>query len=197
VTTGKTHDQDPYLDSESGVLHNRLGIRDASTLVQVEADITLAAAVLLTENPLPGVYDLEHLRAFHRALFKDIYDWAGELRTVQIARTEPFCLPQFLDSAATDIFAAIRKDRYLRGLDRAGFLDRLAHHLGEVNALHPFREGNGRAQRAFFAQLARQAGWTVRWTRLQRDENDAASRASLRGDVRPLRTLLDRLVEPP
>ena len=64
----------------------------------------------------------------------------------------------------------------------------------EFILIHPFREGNGRSQRAFFHQLARQAGWPIDWKGLDADENVEASIASLRGDNAPLRTLLDGLV---
>lgn len=81
---------------------------------------------------------------------------------------------------------------WLRDLSRPEFVDRLAHYLGEVNALHPFREGNGRTQRAFFAQLSRDAGWRLRWSRLDHQANVDASRASLRGDPDPLRAFARR-----
>ncbi|MFL6074360.1 MAG: Fic family protein [Mycobacteriales bacterium] len=63
-----------------------------------------------------------------------------------------------------------------------------------MNAIHPFREGNGRTQRAFFRQLSREAGWAVDWADLAPDANERASMASLRGDNEPLRQLLDGLV---
>lgn len=187
---------DPYVDPATGILRNLLNIIDRTTLEQVEADLSFAAAIVLAEHPLPGAYDLAHLQGFHRALFGDVYAWAGELRTVQIARTEPFCLPQHIESFATEVFGAIRSDDYLRGLDRSRFLHRLAHHLGEVNALHPFREGNGRTQRAFFGQLAVQARWILRWDQLDPDANTEASRASLLGNLEPITAVLDGLVEP-
>ncbi len=74
------------------------------------------------------------------------------------------------------------------------FLDRMAHFFGEVNAIHPFREGNGRTQRAFFRQLSREAGWPIDWSGLHAEANESASMASLRGDNRPLRRLLDTIV---
>jgi cell filamentation protein len=120
----------------------------------------------------------------------------GRTEDRAISRTDPFCLPQFLESNAAKTFEALRDEAWLRNLSRPAFVDRLAHHLSEVNALHPFREGNGRTQRAFFAQLSRDAGWKLRWDRLDREANDHASRASLRGDPEPLRALLDALVEP-
>ena len=74
------------------------------------------------------------------------------------------------------------------------FVGRLAHYLGEVNALHPFREGNGRAQRAFFGQLARNAGFTLAWQHLDPVRNVEASAAIMRGDPEPMREMLDALV---
>jgi cell filamentation protein len=91
---------DPYSDPSSGVLYNRLGINDAETLRRVEADLSYAAIVDLGSRILPGGYDLTHLRSFHREIFGDIYPWAGELRSVGIAKTDPFCLPQHIEPYA-------------------------------------------------------------------------------------------------
>jgi cell filamentation protein len=185
---------DPYLDSGSGVLRNRLGITDEHRLRQAEADLTLVAIADLTIRSLPGSYDLVHLCDFHREIFGDVYPWAGEIRVVGIARSDPFCLPQHIEPYSTEVFGALAKERYLRGLTRESFLDRLAHYLAEVNAIHPFREGNGRTQRAFFRQLSQAAGWRLDWSNLDSTENEQASIASLRGDNGPLLRLLDTLV---
>ncbi|GAB0101331.1 Fic family protein [Nocardia sp. JMUB6875] len=187
---------DPYIDPESGVLRNRLGIVDAALLRQVEADLSLAALADLGLRSVPGRYDLAHMCAFHREIFGDVYPWAGEVRVVGIAKSDPFCLPRHIVSYAAEVFAALATDGYLRGLDRAGFVAKLTHYLAEVNAIHPFREGNGRTQRAFFHQLGREAGWVIDWSRLDPGENVHASMASLRGDNDPLHTLLDSLVRP-
>lgn len=112
---------------------------------------------------------------------------------VGIAKSDPFCLPQH-EAYAAEVFGGLAKERYLRGLPRDAFLDRLTHYFAEVNAIHPFREGNGRAQRAFFRQLSREAGWPIGWSDLDLDDNVRASMASLRGDNAPLRELLDSLV---
>ncbi len=187
---------DPYLDPESGVLRNRLGITDEEKLRRAEADLTYAALADLRIRILPGGYDLRHLCAFHLDIFGDIYPWAGEVRTIGIARTEPFCLPSHIGSYAAQVFGQLAAENFLRGATRQVFVDRLTHFLAEVNAIHPFREGNGRAQRAFFGQLARQAGHPIDWSLLDPVENATASRLSLVGDNRPLRGLLDRLVQP-
>ncbi len=104
-----------------------------------------------------------------------------------------FCLPQYIDSSAAVIFGELHDEDCLRGLRRDAFVGRLAHYLGEVNALHPFREGNGRAQRAFFRQLARDAGFTLAWQHLTPARNVEASAAIMRGDPEPMREMLDAL----
>jgi fido (protein-threonine AMPylation protein) len=85
-------DSDPYLDPATGVLINRLGITDESTLEQVEADMVAARSSELSRTPRKGAFDLAHLRAIHKHLFGDLYDWAGELRTIDIAREETISL---------------------------------------------------------------------------------------------------------
>jgi cell filamentation protein len=137
------------------------------------------------------------LCAIHRRVFGDIYDWAGQLRTVAIAKGTWFCLPQYIESAAAEVFRALQGDNLLRGLPRDVFTERLTHYLGEVNAVHPFREGNGRAQRAFFEQLASDAGFILDWQHLDADRNVAASAAIMRGDPTLMRKMLDELVREP
>jgi cell filamentation protein len=94
------------------------------------------------------------------------------------------------------VFDALAAEDHLRGLERTDFLDRVTHYHAELNAAHPFREGNGRAQRAFLGQLPRGAGYPLTWQRLDRARNIDAARASHRGDNSPLRALLDELLEP-
>lgn len=185
---------DPYLDAETGVLRNRLGIVDPLRLREAEAALTLAALADLGTRTVPGGYDLDHLKLFHREIFGDIYPWAGEIRVVGIAKSDPFCLPQHIEAYSAEVFGGLAKERYLRGVSREGFLDRLTHYFAEVNAIHPFREGNGRAQRAFFRQLSREAGWPIDWSDLDPSENARASMASFRGDNGLLRDLLGSVV---
>ena len=88
----------------------------------------------------------------------------------------------------------MRGENFLRDLDREPFIARLAYYLGEVNAVHPFCEGNGRTQRAFFEQLARDAGFTLAWQHFDAARNIEASAAIMRGDPEPMRKMLDVLV---
>jgi cell filamentation protein, protein adenylyltransferase len=180
---------DPYLDPASGVLRNLLGISDPGELSEVEAALSASRLIDLERRRLPGMYDLEHLRIFHRYILGDVYEWAGELRTVSLAKGSLFCLPQHLTTYAADVFGRLAAAGQLRGLNREEFIARLAEFLADVNALHPFREGNGRAQRAFFSQLAHDAGHHIDWIHMDPDRNTTASAAAHRGDLAPLTSI--------
>jgi cell filamentation protein len=185
---------DPYADPVTGVLRNKLGLNTTEELAAAEREITHASLILIRESTVSATYDLAHLCTIHRRIFGDIYDWAGQIRTVAIAKGSPFCLPQYIESSSADIFRALRDENLLRGLERDLFLEQLTFYLGEINAVHPFREGNGRTQRAFFEQLARDAGFTLDWQHLDAARNIEASAAIMRGDAEPMRKMLDTLV---
>jgi cell filamentation protein len=186
--------EDPYVDPVTGLLRNKLVLSTAGELETAEREITHAALIFLKEAPVPPSYELGHLRTIHRRIFGDIYDWAGQLRTVAIAKGAWFCLPRYIESAAAEVFRALHDENLLRGLPRGEFTERLTYYLGEVNAIHPFREGNGRAQRAFFEQLASDAGFILDWQHLDADRNIAASAAIMRGDPTLMGKMLDELV---
>ncbi len=128
-------------------------------------------------------------------MFQDVYDWAGRLRTVTIGKGALFCLPGDLLSTADDTFAWLRDSHHLHELPRDEFLDQLTELYSDLNFLHPFREGNGRTQRAFLAELVRGAGHQIRWVDMNPTTNNAASRASMAGENTALRTLLDALLD--
>jgi cell filamentation protein len=186
---------DPYLDLQSGLLRNRLGITDARELRHVVAELTASRIYDLIRSPIPGAYDLTHLRAFHHQIFQDLYDWAGELRTVSIGRgSRLFSLPQHLEADAGELFGWLARAEHLRGRDREAFVDDVTELYADLNALHPFRDGNGRTQRAFLGQLAVEAGHPIHWAAMDPAVNNAASKAAHEGDNDAVRTLLDLLV---
>ena len=181
---------DPYLDG-SGVLKNRLGINDEATLEQAEADIVAARSFELSQKPLSGRFDLAHLQAIHQRLFADLYDWAGQLRTIDISKGgNRFAHFAQIENAATPIFQQLALENHLAGLSRDAFGQRAAHYLGELNALHPFREGNGRAQREFISHLAHANGYCIAWENIDPAALLKASIASFHGDVSLLAKLI-------
>ncbi len=146
---------DPYSYPNTNILKNKFGIKDKTKLNIIERNKANKRLIELKLNPITGQYDLKHLQKIHKHIFQDIYTWAGELRTVNIGKGQNFfCLLQHIDYAQKDIFNSLKKDNYLNGLNLNDSVNKLAYYLGEINMLHPFREGNGRTQRAFIEQLA-------------------------------------------
>ena len=153
--------QDPYVYPGTDVLRNLLNERDPTESAALELELASLRAVELTGNPTGGAYDFAHLCAIHQHLFQDMYDWAGRPRTVQTAKGVPFCPPANIDEQSRFIHRNIVCDEQLNSTELDTFADRLAYHWAEVNAVHAFREGNTRTQRAFFEQLAELRGWEM------------------------------------
>ncbi len=177
--------QDPYEYPQfPGVLINKLNIYTAPELQVAETALAASRINMLEAHPLPGQFDLAYLQAIHRYIFQDIYPWAGELRTIDIVKGQSyFASHRYLASSAQTIFDRLGQEQQLQGLSRERFAERTGFYLGEINALHPFREGNGRAQRMFLLFLARAAGYDLRWNQVTQERMVQASEASLlRGD---------------
>jgi cell filamentation protein, protein adenylyltransferase len=176
----------------NGVLRNKLDIRDAEQLKQVEAALTALRILELHARPLLGHFDLAHLKAIHAFTFQDVYAWAGELRQVDIIKdASRFAHFAFLEGQANKLFANLSQENYLQGLSLEQFAARAAYYLGELNVLHPFREGNGRTQRLFISALARDAGFQIAWTTVSEEQMKSASILSLfRADNSELETIL-------
>ena len=143
-----------YCYPGTDILRNKLGIKDRKQLQEIERKLTAIRIFDLVRKPIQGKFNLKHLCDIHFYIFQDLYTWAGKPRKVNIAKGNMFCNVKFLDQQAEAIFEALRKDNYLEGLDQEKMSKRLAFHFSEINALHLFREGNGRTQREFIRELA-------------------------------------------
>jgi cell filamentation protein len=187
---------DPYVYSGSNVLRNHFGIRDAAELAELEAAISAGRIAQLARRFIPGGYDTAHLQTVHHKIFGDIYPWAGEFREVPLAKDENlFALPEHIVSYLAGVLADLAREDHLCGLEREEFVVRLTHYYAEMNAVHPFREGNGRTQRAFLGQIAKAAGYPIVWARLDLERNIHTARESHRGNNSPLHEMLSNLLE--
>jgi cell filamentation protein len=167
---------DPYPYPGTEVLKNVPNLRDPEQLAAFEANASSSGLVQLEESPVDGRFDIAHLKSIHGFIFQDVFSWAGQFRTVDIAKDgQLFGLARFLEPALDAVFKALAIERYLAGLDRRPFAERAGHYLGEINAVHPFREGNGRTQREFIRELAVHGGHRVLWTRVTRQQMTDAS----------------------
>jgi cell filamentation protein len=174
------------------VLKNKLGLRDQNELNAFEA---LSVAVR-SEEPLPaGRFSSTHYCAVHRHLFQDVYSWAGRYRTVRMTKDRsPFCFPENIAREMRGVFARLRDVDFLRGREEEGFAEGAAEFLTYLNAIHPFREGNGRTQLTFTTLLAAKAGRPLKLSRLDPERFLQAMIASFFGDEVPLRRQLRNLV---
>lgn len=188
---------DPYLYPGTKTLVNLFDIRDENRLAALESDLVIPLEEILRTNPTKGKFDLEHLCQIHRVLFGDLYPWAGEIRAVRIAKGgSMFAYPEHIERAAGELFENLRHERYLQNLAIDEFAERLAWHMAEINAIHPFREGNGRASRVFFARLAEAAGYEMHLERIDREKFMRAMIASFTGDCVPLAKILRKSLSP-
>jgi len=185
-----------YCYPDSFVLRNKLGIEDAATLEQAERRLTSARIAELAKFPIQGKFDLRYLCAIHRHIFQDIYTWAGELRTVNIAKGNQFCLYQHLEAYAATVFNELKAEKCLRKTPAAQMPARLTYYLSEINALHPFREGNGRAQRVFIEQLAEQAGYHVDFSEVSSQEMIEASALAFAREYNQMTAMFERILSP-
>jgi cell filamentation protein len=187
---------DPYLDKATGVLRNLLGIGNQAALDKAESSLSFLRSNELSEFPVQGNFDLAHLQAIHQRLFGDVYDWAGQIRQVEIQKgSTAFARQLAIEGAARQLFKLLADERQLKGLDVELFSQRAGHYLGEINVLHPFREGNGRTQREFIRQLAQAAGHRLDWIGITQADMLSASIAAYNGDAKDLTCLIRAGIE--
>jgi cell filamentation protein, protein adenylyltransferase len=183
---------DPYCYPGTSVLINRLDIRDQAALEAFEADATAERS---SHEVPPGSLDYDHYLAIHRHLFQDIYDWAGSIRTVRVAKQgNAFCYPEYIDREMRRLFSELAGHKHFRDQSPDVFAAMAAHFLAELNAIHPFREGNGRTQLSFLTLLAEEAGHPLALERLNPDATLQAMIKSFDGDERPLAAIIGELM---
>lgn len=175
----------------NGVMKNKLGITDAFKLEAIERDMSAIRAKQLAVSPIVGSFDLAHLQAIHRTLFGDIYDWAGEIRRVDISKGNTrFANFAFIESAASKLSQKLQSEHFLCQLSPCIFSEKAAYYLGEWNVIHPFREGTGRTLREFFNQLAKQNRLLINWKNISADQMIQACIAAYHADYQPLSQLI-------
>lgn len=175
---------DPYCYEGTFVLKNRAGRRTEAELEAFELEMYDERA----GEPLPGGdFSPAHYCAVHHHLFQDVYDWAGQYRTVRTAKGgNPFCYPEHIDTEMARLFRRLSGDAFRSGTDFTVFAIAAAELLGELNAIHPFREGNGRTQLSFLHLVARRAGHKLDFNRIKPATFMRAMIASFHGNLEPL-----------
>ncbi|MFT3741800.1 MAG: Fic family protein [Gammaproteobacteria bacterium] len=187
--------RDPYLWSEVDVLKNKFGIKNQKELNAIESNYTSIRALELREKPIKGFYDLHHLREIHQYLFQDVYFFAGEIRAVDVSKASTkFAAVQDIRRLSNWLFNQLQNEKCLKKLDADKFSERAALYLNAINAIHPFREGNGRTQRLFIEDLSKKAGHPLN---LRGIDKEMMIQASLQGGGKDLDSIVAFDIELP
>lgn len=175
----------------NGVLVNKLSIQGAEQLIDAERDLSELAVMNIEFSEPP--YDLSYWCALHKQLFGDLYDWAGQIRTVDIAKGNTrFCASRFIETEAHKLLLKLQEEQFLQKLPRGEFIEKLAEYYSELNALHPFRDGNGRAQRVFFEHIVINAGYSLSYEPISQHEWVNANIHGYHGDNTALTHIFDK-----
>lgn len=199
-------------------LVNKLGIvNDARALQAIEGEYGDARTLQLFEGVLERSHDVQHLRAIHRHLFADVYEWAGVMRHEPITLgADRFILPEGMQKVGAHtafarastipdrldgLFGRLRDDNYFRGQDRETFVRSISGFLVELNEIHPFPEGNGRSQREIARSIAEGAGHSLDFSIVSQERMAAVSERSMAADSRPadpaaMIRLIDEISDP-
>ncbi|WFR98204.1 Fic/DOC family protein [Rhizobium tumorigenes] len=187
-----TATQDPACYPGTTVLVNKLDLVDQDELDEAELGLFLIRA---DEDPPAGRLDYPHYMALHHHLFQDVYEWAGQARTIRIGKGRNwFCYPEYIDQEMRRAFGSLEGHHFLSDKEPAEFARIAANILAWINAIHPFREGNGRTQLAFLSLLAENAGLPFDDDQLVRERVISAMIDSFDGNEEPLRQLIFDLV---
>lgn len=183
---------DPLYYPGTTVLKNLLDIQDQAELDEAE----VALFSIRANEALPaGALDAAHYLSIHRHLFQDVYGWAGQIRTIRIGKDGNwFCYPEFIEAELARAFREYGDPDKVAQLSPAEFASRTAHLLADINAVHPFREGNGRTQLAFLTLLAINAGYEVNDDVIEPAHVMAAMIESFSGSEAPLAALISAYI---
>ena len=185
---------DDYFSFSDDVLGNKLGITNKEELRKAEADICYIRQIEAENMTLPNEFDFLFLLFCHKCLFDDIYAFAGKVRTVNLTKgNTPFCYVQNIEAEQRRIFVGLKSENYLVELTKDTFLDRLAYYSSELNALHPFREGNGRSIRLYLRLLAKSCGYSLQFQQCTADDVMKADIQAFYGNINPLIALYHRI----
>lgn len=193
---------DPYI-LPNGTLKNKLGLTDAKTLDAVEGPLVSAREANVRQASFPSPLGIGNIRDIHREIFQDVYDWAGEYRTINLhkkidladAKVSTFASYDNLTERLSRIDAWLADKNHLCGLSRDAFAVGAARLFIDLNSAHPFREGNGRTQRLFVERIARAAGHACDFKVVTKERMIAVSIAGHHGDTEAVVRLFDEITD--
>lgn len=182
---------DPYSYPGTNTLINQFGIKDPDLLKEYEKKFATLRIAELGEKPIKGNFDYQHLKNIHQYIFQDVYPWAGQQRIVDIIKTGTmFCPAQLIEMREKMVFGELKNQNYLIGLEKDQFAAEAAKVFGRINYIHPFREGNGRAQSEFMRELSLNAGHRLELSNVSQEYMIFAQREFITGNSKELERII-------
>lgn len=178
------------------ILDNKVNAKNNAALEKIERRCSGIRIIELKQKSFKK-FDFNTLKKMHKEIFQDVYSWAGTVRNVNISKGSSFfCPAENIHLYAQDIFDRLEKKSYLKGLPKEQFCQKAAELFGDINALHPFREGNGRTQREFIYHLAKNAGYELDLNKADKDRYMTASIESMMTSSKKMEALMSDLIKP-
>jgi cell filamentation protein len=182
-----------YMYSNTDVFKNKFDIRDLKDLKEQEMFFTSIRITDLQIKPLLGDLTFEHLKKIHKYIFQDIYDFAGETRKVDIEKgNSKFCCSQYIEIEAERIFKKLAEEKHYSEYNFLQYSEKIANFMGDLIALHPFREGNGRANREYLRILCWRNGYELNYNFFSKEEILKADILAFNGDISLLLELINK-----
>lgn len=178
---------------------NKIGIEDKEELRKLEYKIVEMRAAELEQNPssITKTFDAAHLKKIHEHLFQDVYDWAGKERLYNISKQKSKFLDKDKIGKALDLISlSLQNNKNLKGLKVFDFAAKASEYHTNLNRVHPFEEGNGRATRVFMGEIAKEAGFIIQWDRVDPKEWLAASKEGMDGRSPLMKSIYSRITFP-
>ena len=183
-----------YLGTD--ILVNKLGIKNDNALIIAEREITSLKMLMLYNVPKNENLNFDALCKIHKHIFEDLYEWAGKIRKGDFFSkgNSIFCRGQYIIENANIIMDNLLKENYLKEYEKPEFIERMAYYMGEINALHPFRDGNGRTSREYFRQLSLNANYMLDFSKIEKDELLNADIEAFNGNYNRLIKVLKKTI---
>lgn len=160
--------KDPYVYEETGTLKNKLGIKDYEELRKAESDISFVKLLTVDRDVDCSKFDLDYIKNIHKYILDDIYDWAGEFRTVPMVKPEDilggdtvrYAYPKEIEPKAKECLNELNRVNWnAKSLDdKAMNFTKLIAELWQV---HPFRDGNTRTIVTYAFRFAEEHGFRM------------------------------------
>lgn len=187
---------DPY--SQDGVLKNKFGEKDPKKLEILEKRSTIRGWIKLQNELIasPNLkLDAALIKKIHKNLFEDVYDWAGEYRTVNIVKGKTmFANALYVPAALEDLVTKLNRDITSKSITANNISEKLAYYYGELNMIHPFREGNGRTQKIFIEKVADKLGYSLQLEKIEPKKLLEVTIESVNGTGRPLKKVFEEVI---